>query len=66
MFGIGVVIMIAKYIKLMDYSFESVEILNVKDEEDLMHKIKEGEIIKIQDGAFIYGVNSNYIMIYEL
>lgn len=56
----------ARFITLMDFRFEDVELLNVKNEGELANKIKEGEIIQIKNGISTYGVNSNYIMWYML
>lgn len=42
--------MIAKFIRTMDFNWENIEILNVENEEELMNKIKEGEVIKVKNG----------------
>lgn len=56
----------AKFIALMDFRFADVEILNVENEDELVSKIKDSEVIQIKNGDEIYGVNSNYIMWYML
>lgn len=56
----------AKYIKTMDFEFEDVIILNAKNEEELANKIKENEVIKINNEGTIEYINSSYIMFYEL
>ena len=56
----------ATYIKTTDFTIEDVEIINVLDNEQLMEKIKENEVIKIKNGNQIEYINSAYIMFYEL
>lgn len=56
----------AKFIALMDFRFADVELLNVENEDELINKIKESDVIQIKNGGEIYGVNSNYIMWYML
>lgn len=56
----------AKYIKTMDFTFEYVKILNCKNKEELEKKIKENEVIKIDNDSAIEYINSSYIMYYEL
>lgn len=56
----------AKYIKTMDFIFENKIILNAKNEEELANKIKENEVIKINNEGTIEYINSSYIMYYEL
>lgn len=56
----------AKYIKTMDFEFEDVNILDVHDEMELANKIKENEVIKINNEGMIEYINSSYIMFYEL
>ena len=56
----------AKYIKTMDFEFEDVNILDVHDEMELANKIKENEVIKINNESTIEYINSSYIMFYEL
>lgn len=58
--------MIATYIKTMDFIFEDVKILNAKNETELENKIKENEVIKIDNDGAIEYINSSYIMYYEL
>ena len=56
----------AKYIKTMDFEFEDVIILNAKTEKELANKIKENEVIKINNEGTIEYINSSYIMFYQL
>ena len=56
----------ANYIKTMDFIFEDVEILNANTEEKLLYKIKENEVIKIQNGSEIEYINPDYIMYFKL
>lgn len=58
--------MIATYIKTMDFTFEYVKILNCKNKKELEKKIKENEVIKIDNDSAIEYINSSYIMYYEL
>lgn len=56
----------AKYIKTMDFIFEDVIILNAKNEEELENKIKENEVIQINNRGTVEYINSSYIMYYKL
>lgn len=56
----------AKYIKTMDFMFENIIILNAENEEKLANKIKENEVIKINNEGTIEYINSSYIMYYQL
>lgn len=56
----------AKYIKTMDFTFTNVVILNAENEEKLANKIKENEVIKINNEGTVEYINSSYIMYYEL
>lgn len=58
--------MIARFIRTMDFNWENIEILNVENEEELMKKIKDSEVIKIKTGNAIYGLNTSYIIHYKL
>lgn len=55
-----------KYLKTMDFMFENVIILNAGNEIELSNKIKENEIIKINNEGTIEYINSSYIMYYEI
>lgn len=55
-----------RYIRTMDIDLEDIEVLNCTTEEELEHKINEGEVIKIDNGGRIEYINSNYIMFYEI
>ena len=56
----------AKYIKTMDFEFNGVIILNCNTENEVAEKIKEKEVIKINNFGTIEYINSSYIMFYEL
>lgn len=56
----------AKYIKTMDFTFENVIILNCETEKELEDKIKENEVIKINNEDTVEYINSSYIMYYQL
>ena len=56
----------AKYIKTMDFMFEKVNILNCNSSSELAEKIKENEVIKIDNYGSIEYINSSYIMFYAL
>lgn len=56
----------AKYIKTMDFTFEDVDILNANSEIELAKKIRNNEVIKINNGCTIEYVNSSYVMYYQL
>ena len=58
--------MIATYIKTIDFTFEYIKILNAKNETELENKIKENEVIKIDNDGRVEYINSSYIMYYEL
>ena len=55
-----------KYLKTMDFMFENIIILNAENETELSNKIKENEIIKINNEGTIEYINSSYIMYYEI
>lgn len=56
----------ASYIKTMDFIFEDVVILDVKDGWQLMNKIKNNEVIRIINENILEYINSSYIMYYKL
>lgn len=56
----------AKYIKTMDFAFNDVTILNCNTEDEVAEKIKENEVIKINNVGTVEYINSSYIMFYEL
>lgn len=56
----------AKYIRTMDFTFEDVTILNAENEIDLAEKIKNNEVMKINNEGTIEYINSSYIMYYQL
>lgn len=56
----------ARYIKTMDFTFEDVEILNVRSEKELLQKMDKGKIIKISNEAQIEYINTSYVMYFAL
>ena len=56
----------AIYIKTMDFMFENVDILNAHTPIELEDKIKENEVIKIDNDGHIEYINSSYIMYFML
>ena len=56
----------ARYIKTMDFLFENVEIINCKNVWDLMRKIKDNNVIIINNDGYIEYINSSYIIVFEL
>ena len=56
----------ANYIRTMDFTFEDIIILNCETEKELEDKIKENEVIKINNEGTIEYINSSYIMYYQL
>lgn len=56
----------AKYMKTMDFTFENILILNAENETELANKIKENEVIKINNYGTVEYINSSYIMFYQL
>lgn len=59
-------VMKARFIQTMDFMFEDVEILNCKNEWQLMDKIKNNNVIKIKNDGEIEYINSSYIMFFGL
>lgn len=51
-----------KYIKTMDFTFENIIVLNCNSIEELEKRIKENEVIKINNFGTIEYINSSYIM----
>lgn len=56
----------AKYMKTMDFTFENILILNAENKTELANKIKENEVIKINNYGTVEYINSSYIMYYQL
>lgn len=53
-----------KFIKTMDFTFENVIVLNCESIEELNNKIKENEVIKINNYGTVEYINSSYIMFF--
>lgn len=51
-----------KYIKTMDFMFENIIVLNCKDVKELEDRIKENEVIEINNLGTVEYLNSSYIM----
>lgn len=56
----------AKYIKTMDFTFENVNILNCNNFQEVANKIKENEVLIIENDKQIEYINSAYVMFYNL
>ena len=56
----------ANYIKTMDFTFEDVFILNCSNELEVANKIKENDVLKIENAGDIEYIHSAYIMFYKL
>lgn len=54
-----------KYIQTMDFTFNNIIVLNCSTIEELTRKIKENEVIKINNDETIEYINSSYIMYFE-
>lgn len=55
-----------KYLQTMDFEFRNVIVLNCDNEEELINKIEESKIIKINNLGTVEYINSNYIMFFEI
>lgn len=53
-----------KFIKTMDFTFDNVTVLNCESIEELNNKIKENEVIKINNYGTVEYINSSYIMFF--
>ncbi len=51
-----------KYIQTMDFTFKDIYVLNCNTIEELMNRIKENEVIKINNEGSVEYINSSYIM----
>lgn len=51
-----------KYIKTMDFTFENIIVLSCNSIEELEKRIKENEVIEINNFGTIEYINSSYIM----
>ena len=51
-----------KYIRTMDFTFENIIVLNCSCIEELEEKIKENEVIEINNYDTTEYINSSYIM----
>ncbi len=51
-----------KYIQTMDFTFKDIYVLNCNTIEELMNRIKENEVIKINNEGSTEYINSSYIM----
>ena len=46
--------------------FESVDVLNIKNEKQLDKAIQNNKILKLEENGVIYNLNSSYIIFYQL
>lgn len=53
------------YIKTLDFCFNNVEIINCKNTKEFEKKIKNNEVILINNEGIIEGINSSYIMYFS-
>jgi hypothetical protein len=53
-----------KYIKTMDFLFEGIEVTNCNNIDELNNKIKENEVIEVNNDGAIECINSSYIMFF--
>ena len=51
-----------KYIKTMDFTFENIIVLNCNNIKELENRIKENEVIEINNLGTVEYINSSYIM----
>lgn len=51
-----------KFIKTMDFTFEDIKVLECEDIKTLMKKIKDNDVVIIENEEIIEYVNSSYIM----
>ena len=51
-----------KYIQTMNFTFENIIVLNCNNIEELKNKIKENEVIEINNFGTTEYINSSYIM----
>lgn len=51
-----------KYIKTMDFTFENIIVLNCNNIEELERRIKENEVVEINNFGTTEYINSSYIM----
>lgn len=51
-----------KFIKTMDFTFEDIKVLECEDIKTLMKKIKDNDVVIIENEGIIEYINSSYIM----
>ena len=54
-----------KSINTMDFVFRDIEVLDCENIDELCKKIKESEVIKINNIGSVEYINSSYIMYFE-
>lgn len=52
------------FIQTMDFVFEDIDVLNCNTIEELENKIKENEVVEIDNGGTKEYINSTYIMFF--
>lgn len=53
------------YIHTMDFDFKEVKVVNCNTTVDFEKKIKENEVILIEESGITYGINPSYIMYFS-
>lgn len=52
------------YIKTMDFTFEDVEVTNCDNMEQLYEKIRDNDVVQIDNDGYIEHINPAYIMFF--
>lgn len=52
------------YIKTMDFTFEDVEVTNCDNMEQLYKKIRDNDVVQIDNDGYIEHINPAYIMFF--
>lgn len=52
------------YIKTMDFTFEDVEVTNCDNMEQLYKKIRDNDVVQIDNDGYIEYINPAYIMFF--
>lgn len=52
------------YIKTMDFTFEDIEVTNCDNMEQLYKKIRDNDVVQIDNDGYIEHINPAYIMFF--
>lgn len=52
------------YIKTMDFTFEDIEVTNCDNIEQLYKKIRDNDVVQIDNDGYIEHINPAYIMFF--